>query len=215
MKKYLIHILVITLICTGISAAYTFTVAPVYSVSITCCSVNAAPNYDYSSSNLVNAQQELVNDYIEIIKSDKMLTVVRDDLKEKGYGNISVKRIRSMISAQQIDDTSVFTVTVSGTDRKEILNIANNLCENVESVIDETQQRSHAVDVLSDKALLAPVKVSPIVTKNLFIGAAIGFLGSVILFLIISYYDRTVRGEKDLKNRFELPIIGTIPSWNK
>ena len=120
-----------------------------------------------------------------------------------------------MISAQQIDDTSAFTVTVSGTDIKEILDVATILCKNAGAIIDETQQRPHSLDVLSDSDELTPRKVSPSMTKNVLIGLAVGFFGSLILFMIISYYDRTVREEEDLKSRFEIPIIGVIPKWEK
>ena len=46
-------------------------------------------------------------------------------------------------------------------------------------------------------------------------GFAIGFFGSFFVFLIVAYYDRTVRSEDDLKKRFDLPIIGVIPTWDK
>ena len=213
MKKYLIYILIITFICTGIAAAYTFTVPTVYSVSATFYSLNTAPNYDYSNSNLVSAQQKLVNDYIEIIKSDKMLTVVKNDLKEDGYKTITVSDIRAKISAKQIDDTSAFTVTVSGTDTEEIYDIIASICDNVSEIINGTQQRDNSIDVLSDKKEIKPVKVSPSIVKNILTGFVIGLLSSIILFLIIAYYDRTVSTEEDLKKRFDLPVIGVIPSW--
>jgi len=214
-KKYLPYIIVITLIFTGIAAVISFTATPVYSVTATFYSINVAPDYDYSSSQLVSAQQDLVNDYIEIIKSDKMLTVVRDDLKENGYENTSVGRIRSMISASQIDETSAFTVSVSGIDTKEIKDTMTAICENVGDVIDSTQQREHAIEVLTDTSELTVKKVSPRTALNLASGFAIGFFGSFFFFLIVAYYDRTVRAEEDLKKRFDLPIIGVIPTWDK
>ena len=217
LKKRIIYIVLITLVCVGIAAAYTFTVTPVYSVTAEFYSVNVPPesNYPYTDSSLVSAQQKLVNDYIEIIKSDKMLVIVRDDLISKGYKDMSVGRLRSMISTAQIEETSIFTVSVSGVDKKEIKDIISSVYDNVGTVIDDTQQREHAVDELSEKSEIKPVKVSPSVTNNLLTGAAVGFFGSLILFMIISYYDRTVRSEEDLKNRFDLPIIGVIPKWEK
>jgi len=48
---------------------------------------------------------------------------------------------------------------------------------------------------------------------NLLAGFAVGFFGSLILFFAVAFYDRTVRTEQDLKNHFEIPVIGVIPKW--
>jgi len=213
LKKYFVYIVIISVISTGISAIFTFTVKPVYAVSATFYSINNATDYDYSSSSLIEAQKDLVNDYIEIIKSAKMQTVVRDVLRNKGNESASVKGIRSKISAAQIEETSAFTVTVSGTDTGEITAIIHAICNNVGDVVDETQQRKHSIDVLSDPDEIAPQRVSPNVPMNLLAGFAVGFFGSLILFFAVAFYDRTVRTEQDLKNHFEIPVIGVIPKW--
>ena len=215
LKNKLIYIIIITLVCGGIAAAFSFTKTPVYSVTATFYSVNVPNDYTFTDAGLVSAQQILVDDYIEIIKSDKMLTLTRDILKQKGYENISVGRIRSMMSAQKVEDTSVFTVSISGTDIKEIKDIITVICKNASKIIDETQQREHAIEVLSSPSEIKPVKVSPNNMLNISTGLSIGFFGSLVLFLIIAYFDRTVRTEEDLKNRFDIPIIGVIPSWDK
>ena len=120
-----------------------------------------------------------------------------------------------MISASQIDETSAFTVSVSGINTDEIKDTVESICKNVGAIIDETQQRDHAIEVLTDTSELTVRKVSPRMGLNITAGFAIGFFGSFFVFLIVAYYDRTVRSEDDLKKRFDLPIIGVIPTWDK
>lgn len=210
-KKNIIWIVLITLLFFGGAIGLTFMQKPVYASTASFYSINVADDVNYSSSTLVSAQQMLVNDYIEITKQQRMLEEVCDDL-EKEYGKTyTTAKIGSMISARQIKDTSVFTVTVSSQNKTEAKIIVNVIEQNIAEVISRTVRRENAVVTLSKGS--DPVQVSPSMTKNAMIGFLMGIVGSTVAFVVASLYDKTIRTEEDIKEKFKKPVIGVVPAW--
>ena len=210
LKKNLIWIIAITLLCTSLAGVVTFFIAPTYSSSAKYLSTNYKSGDSFAQSALVSAQQELVNDYIEIIKSEKMLATVSEKLKEKGL-DYSQEKLEKMISGQQIKETSAFTVTVSSKDPEHSRIIVATISENVVKVIDDVQKRENSVAVLDPET--DPEKTDPSLTRNVFISFVASFMIATLAFGLAAFYDRTVRNEDDLKKRFNLPILGVIPEW--
>lgn len=213
--KNIVWIILITVVFTGAAGVLTIYQKPVYSSTATFYSINVAGDLSYSSSALVSAQQMFVNDFIVITKSEKMLGRVADDIetqfKDSKYKN-DISLLGLMISAKQIENTSAFTVTVKSNSPEEAKYIVNLIADNMRPVIDDAVKRENAVATLSRGS--EPEKVSPSLTRNVIIGFALGFAGSVIMFTLIMLYDRTIRTEEDIKKYFKLPIIGVIPEWD-
>lgn len=210
-KKNLKWILLVTVIFAVLAAAYSFTRPPVYSSSAKFYSINYADGVDYSSPGLVSAQQMLVSDYIEIIKSSRMLQTVSDYIYEQYGKEYSVSQLNSMISASQTNGSSAFVVTVRSNDQYATKYIAKAITENMAPVIDSTVKRENSVVTLSPAT--EPARLSSNNVRNIFLGALIGFICSALLSSVILIYDKTIRTEDDLKEKFKYPIIGAIPKW--
>ena len=210
LRKKLIPICCITLVTALLSLAVTLLIPPTYSSTAKYLSTNYKNGDSFAQSALVSAQQDLVDDYIEIIKSEKMLYPVSEILKQKGLDYSPVK-LEKMISGQQIKETSAFTVTVSSKNPEHSRIIIETISENVVGVIDDVQKRENTVAVLDPES--TPEQTSPSVLRNVLIAFAVSFIISTLSFALAEFYDRTVRNEDDLKKRFNLPIIGVIPEW--
>jgi len=210
LKKNLIWIIAITLFCTTLLGVVTFFIPPTYSSKATYLSTNYKSDDEFTQSALITAQQQLVKDYIEIIKSKTMLEVVSAKLKEQNI-EYTHTELASMISGKQVEDTSAFTITVNCDDRDHALIITQTLSSVVAGVIDGVQKRENTVAVLDEGT--EPTQTSPSLIKNLIFGFLVGFLGSTAVFGLIAFYDRTLHTEDDLKKRFNIPVIGVIPEW--
>ena len=210
LKKNIIWIIAITLLATLLVGVVTLFTPPTYSSSAKYISTNNKEGDSFAQSALVSAQQELVDDYIEIIKSEKMLASVSEKLKERGI-DYSQERLEKMISGQQIRETSAFTITVKTKDPEHSRIIVQTISENVVEVIDEVQKRKNSVAVLDPET--EPKKTGPSLVKNVALACGASFVLVTVIFGAIAFYDRTVRNEADLKKRFKLPIIGVIPEW--
>lgn len=129
-KKNFIKILIFSVVVMIVVASFThFFIPKKYSSSVKFYVVNMNSEYDYTSSAVVSAVEYLINDYIAIIKSDYMLDKIVDELAKDGIPNVTNAQLNSMIVGAASTETSVFTVSVSSTDKELAYKVATILGE--------------------------------------------------------------------------------------
>ena len=89
-----------------------------YSSSVEFYIVNVNQSVDYTTAQVVGVDQQLAENYVQIIKSDAMISLIREKLKTDHTMNgqaieISNAQIRSMISSSTSKTASTFSVTVT------------------------------------------------------------------------------------------------------
>ena len=210
LKKNVLFILLIGTLCAAIAGGIAAVTPPTYSSTAKYLSTNYMTENEFTQSALVNAQQDLVKDYIEIIKSKIALERVSEKLAQSGIV-YSHTELLKMIKGDQIDDTSAFTITVSCKNKSHSKAIAESLSSVITEVVDTVQKRENTVAVLDSGS--DPVKTYPSISRNTVIGFVLGAFVSTVVFALVAFYDRTLRTEDDLKKRFNLPILGVIPEW--
>lgn len=101
-----------------------------YSSSIDFYVVNTNTSYDYTTSALLAASSYLINDYIEIIRSNRILDLVAEELNKNKPENehVTADKLRGMISASS-NNTSVFTIKVTHTDPEYAYEVASAIKE--------------------------------------------------------------------------------------
>ena len=210
LKKNIIWIAIIAIVAGGITFGVTSFSKPVYSANASFYVINHN-DADYTQSALVAAAQALAADYIEIIKSDKVLVPVSEKLKrEHGY-EFSAAQLKGMISCRVKAETAVFTVTVNGADKNATEAIISVIEEEAGPRIDTAVKRKDCVELLSEGGEAKVSSASR--TTNTLLAFVVGIVGGFGIFLIIALFDNTIRTEDDVKNRFDIPIIGAIPVW--
>lgn len=154
-----------------------------------------------------NAAVALVNTSAEVMKTDKVLQVVSERLKENGL-DYSSSKLKSMISISSQNETEVFIVRVSGTVRKDLPLITNTLCEVAEEKVgDIIKAGSTSILETSNSASL----VSPNIRRNTILGTLIGMLLAMLYVIIRDLYDTTIWTEDDLTDHYDVPVLGLIP----
>jgi capsular polysaccharide biosynthesis protein len=53
--------------------------------------------------------------------------------------------------------------------------------------------------------------IRPNIPLNMFLGALVSLILAVSVILIINYYDVKIKGEDDIREKFDVPVIATIP----
>lgn len=199
-----------TVLFAIITCAYTyFYVAPIYSSTASLYVVNNhKTSTDITTSELA-ASQKLVKTYMVVLKSNTTLQQVAEKLEDFGY-YCSVDQLRKMISTASINDTEAFSVTVSSDNpefaRTTVKIILNVLPNEIIRVVD-----AGAVRIIDDAS--NPTQAYFPIRKNLFLGAFAGFSLSVAVVLLIAAFDTKVHGEERIRELFEIPIIGCVPSY--
>lgn len=187
----------------GISA---FVLDPTYTSRVSMY-VNSNTERENTIANLndINASQKLVSTYIEILKSDNVLSKV---ITETGF-NYTPEQIRKMLTASAVNGTEIFEVKITTKDADEAADIANTIAavapEEIIRVV-----KAGSVELI-DEAVPATSPSSPNVLLNTIIGLMLGGVLSVLGVLVAEMLDNRIKHEDDLKKAFDFPILGTIP----
>ena len=166
---------------------------------------NESNNY-ISAADLATAQR-LVLTYVNIIKSDTVLSKVA---KEAGL-SLSPATIRSMMTSDSIQETELFQVVITSPDPDLSARIANAIAEVAPDAISEILDGSSAKIV--DYAKVPNGRSSPSFTKNTILGALAGALLAVGLIVIQMLMDVRIKSEDDLAKISQVPVLGSIPDF--
>jgi capsular polysaccharide biosynthesis protein len=116
-----------------------------------------------------------------------------------------------MISCSVKAEAALFTVNVSSENPELAKSVLQTIESNAPAVIDDTVKRNNCVEVITFAK--DAKKVGNNNVRNALFAFAIAAIMAYVLFLIIALLDTTVNTEDDLKNKFDLPILGVIPEW--
>lgn len=182
-------------------------ITPMYRASVTVYvnNIKRGEQITYLSGTNLTASQQLVNTYIQMINSDTVLTKVADT---SGLG-LSAGSIRSMMSANQVDDTELFKFFITHPDPQQAAKIANAIAEVAPGEIENFVEGSSAKIIDYAKVPAAPS--SPNVSKNCALGALIGIMLVLVYVTIRFLMDVRIKDEEDLNALFEIPVLGQIP----
>lgn len=184
-----------------------FLITPQYTASISMYVYNGEKRTDQliTASDL-STSQKLVQTYIVVLTSNTVLERVSSQL-DHAY---TTDELRDMIEASSISDTEAFGVTVTNPDPAAAQKIANTIAEFAPDEIIRVV-KAGGVEVI-DYAVLPDKPSSPHSMRNGAIGALLGLVLSSLLVVVLALLDTTIRSEEDLTNKFDLPVLGVIPS---
>lgn len=204
-------ILISTVLCGALFFSYaTFYITPLYESSVLLYVNNtsfAVGSKSFSiSSSEITAAKSLVATYQVILKTRMTL----NDVIRLGELNCSYEKLRGMIRTEAVNDTEVFSVTVTSSDPYEAEHIANTigrvLPDKIASIVEGSSVR------VVDYAVVPSGKVSPNISKYTMTGLLIGMLLSCGLIAVLEIIDDRIRSEDYLLQNFEgTPLLAVIP----
>ncbi len=158
------------------------------------------------SSTEINAAKSLVSTYTVILKSR---SVINEVIRVSGV-NYSYDKLASMVDAKAVNDTQVFSITVTSVDPQEaelLANtIANILPEKISSIVNGSDVK------VVDYAVIASHRSSPSYTKNTIIGALIGFIISAFIIIVGYIRDDIIHSEDYLTKTYpDIPLLTVVP----
>jgi capsular polysaccharide biosynthesis protein len=156
----------------------------------------------------IDASQKLANTYIVILKNPAILKQVSEEI-----GNaLSMEELEEAISMNAVEDTEVVRISATTLDPFLSTKVCNAYAKIAPEVL-ERVVKAGSVEIIGEAA---PEQdpVSPNVIRNTAIGAlAALFITAIAVYLSI-IFDNTVKSGFDLRQRFEVPILGEIPSFS-
>ena len=152
-----------------------------------------------------NSAKSLVDIYTVILKTRATLNTVI----QRGDLPYTYEQLAGMVSAGSVNETPIFAITVRSTDPEEAAHIANMIADVLPDKIMDVMDGGHVSVV--DRAVVPTGRVAPSRSRYAMIGAAIGLVLSCGVVLLVDILDDIIRGEDYLLQRYEIPVLGTIP----
>lgn len=203
------------ILCTVVAGVGTYLyttkmVTPIYAAKATIIVSNiksSANQLEYVTGSNISTSKMLVNTYMSVIKSDRVLNQV---VEESGVG-YSAAYIRSHLYLAQENDTEIFSVTVRHSNPEFATEIANAVAQYAPDVIASIVDGSSAKTL--DVATVPKTPYSPNVKNNTSIGCFVGLLLSVIVITLLYLLDGRLKDAETLEQMFDLPVLGEIPDF--
>ena len=158
-----------------------------------------------------------------IIMEDKALNNVCEYLKNNygtDYTNITRRDVRGMLDITV--DNQIVVIKITSTNKKVTYDVATAIQNTVPASMDyyfgiENTEGVEMIDSVAKAITMASEENVVEKGRNTATYAMIGFgIGMVLVYVFCvlrTYFDNTIYNEEDLKNLFEVPVIGQIPTW--
>lgn len=192
-------------------------VTPMYRSSVTMyvnnsTKLNGDDVVNYITSSDLATSERLVTTYVSILRSNTVMEKVSDNVFETTGVRVSAAAIRGAMSAGAVSETEVFTVQISYRDPKMAATIANAIATVAPEEIAEIVEGSSTKVI--DFAKVAENPYSPNTLSNTALGVAAGAVLAVVLVVLGELLDVRVRGEEDLAQLSDAPVLGVIPDFD-
>ena len=230
LKKSVIVMLIAAVVAGALCAAYTaFIKKPSYKATATFLVNNTASGDEYTSQNLTSAAISIATNCAELVNYSESIrrVVVDNGLAEKLACQSTeecVTKLRGMISGYKTqDEAALFSVSVTSGSAETTKIVLDAVITSVPRYIEEVYSFNHKIEgsdgELKQKSLVLPVgfeEVSIIKSSPVTAAILLAIIAAVVVYLVyfvLTMFDNSVYGEVSIKENFDYPIVGTIPSW--
>lgn len=204
-------VVILTVVGAILAFAYTlFLVTPLYKSSALLYVNNSDISLGNTSFSLttgdLTASKSLVDTYSVILKSR---TVINKVIELSGT-DYTYDQMKSMVEASAVNNTQIFSITVTSSDPKEAEMIANLYANVLPETIAEIVN-GNSVKIV-DYAVVAAKRSSPSYTKNTTLGALLGFFIASAIVVISYLRDDIIHSEDYLTKTYpNIPLLTVVP----
>lgn len=187
-----------------------FLITPVYQAKVSVYVNNrGSQNANYVSPSDLSASSQLVETYMSMVSSDRVL----DKVSDKMNNAYTTNQIRSCMAVSQVKETEIFHIYVSHTVPEEAARIVNTIAEIAPTEIAGLVEGSSARVV--DMAKVPEAPASPSYIKMTMLGGVLGALIAVAFITVQFLQDTRIKDEDDLLALYNLPILGRVPDFDQ
>ncbi len=174
-------------------------------------------------NNISNSKQ-LVNTYVEVLKTDAIMNSVGKQLlvqfdentlsnnfKINDSGDITPESIRSCLTITSVIDTSAVKVTATTKNAE----VSAAVCNDLTKVAPEYVKKAVGVGSITtiDTAQVFNTPVAPNIRKNTMAGFAAAFMLIMTIIILKDFFDNTIKDSETLTNEYKKAIIGEIQQF--
>ena len=164
-----------------------------------------------TSSADITVATNLINDCVEVVKSDSVLSLVIQDQNLA----LTTTQLRKMITTTNETGTRVLYITVTANDPKEAANITNSISEALCSYFNDYLLNEQKQLKIIDPGIVATKESNPV--SLLFVGLIAVAAAFVIYlaFFVIFLMDDKINSAEDVMRHLGVSVLGEIPNKNE
>lgn len=170
--------------------------------------VNATTSAE-SYADDIDLSRDFVDSYAAIIDSNRVMELA---VQKLGM-DISASDLNGYVSVSTDKNAGLLYLKVTNSDPQTALDISNAVIEVAPQILTEYISLG-SIKVL-DPAEFPEVAARPSTTKNIIIGALLGFVVGVALLVLLMLMKPTIMRTHDIKSRIGLKVLGSIPHIKK
>ncbi len=208
--KWIVSSLVIGALLFGAYTKYFTHSTYVSQVQMYVSNYSDLTNAPGASTGNLSASQALVNEYIVILKNDVVLTQVVKYLSEHENNYVMTNgAVRGAVSMYSVDESAMLNISATTSDPALSKAICDAYCEVAPVKLKEIMEMG-SVKTMEPAKMGTEIRQS--VASNAMLGALVGAVISCGIFILMYMLDDTVIGERELKRRLNVAVLGEVPS---
>lgn len=232
LAEILVPKLWLIIIVSILASAFAFTYSHFFkddtytSTSVLYVNSTSGENDNMTTGDNIMVASYMLDNYKEIIKRDNFLNMVVNDLADDNgpYAEykdltegLTASQISKMISISHIEDTQVFSLSITSSDPKlssVVLNaVHNNAVTNMEKIVPSAKifaisSVQHPLQPEEEKSATQNSKHE---VRNAVLSFMVAAVLSVVFVWVYSFFDVVIRDRKKLFDNIDVPILGVIP----
>ena len=220
LAKYILKRIWLVIICAavGFGAMYyqvAYRQVDTYAASGTMYVYNGNPNvvnYQYVSSGDLSSAVKLIDTYMVVVKSNKVMDSVAERLSAT-YPGISISTISGSLSMGSVSETGVLQVTSTTTDPQLSADICNAVLDVAPAEIIRVVSAGSAEVIDYATAPTHPVSRNPI--RKGLMGALAGAALAAALLAFLFLMNRKLTDSKELESNYKPPVLALISRVKK
>lgn len=169
-------------------------------------------NYQYVSTNDLNSAYQLLDTYMVVVKSNKVLDSVADRIASD-YPGITAEQIRRTLSMGSVNETGVLKIVCTTGNPQLSADICNAIADVAPSEIIRVVSAGSVEIIDYAQVPVQPVDRGPM--KKGVIGALAGAVLAGGLLILLFLFNRKVTDVKDLENNYTPPVLASITRAKK
>lgn len=173
---------------------------------------NASSQSRISNTSRMNYAMKMLPTYIALFGTNDFDSKVVAELNDRTNSSYTATTIKNALSVEGIEDTALFKVTVTTSSADLSYEIAHQLETTIPEVMEETNNGLVHAEV-RDKPIKASAAGSLGYPKKCAIGAVIGMVIAAAYIILRNLLDVRIRGSEELIEKYNIPVLGSIPSF--
>ena len=206
LKDKVALILSVTILAAALSWVFSSFVMPrKYEASVNMIVNTRTEIVGVVTSDSISSAQDLVDTYAIIIKSNKVLNKVIDQL---GL-HMAYEELSEMISVDPIRNTQVMKIAAQCADADQAALIVQTISEIAPSIVADAVEAG-SCKVVSDVYSSAK-PVSPDIPRNILLASALALIAVCALVVLRELFNDYIVDDADLEKKLGISVLGVIP----